>query len=303
MLDTLLEISRLDAGAWPVQPSSFPVAPLLARLAGEYGPQAGACGIELRHVACSAALHTDRAMLERILRNLISNAIRYTNAGRVLIGCRRHAGMLRIEVWDTGIGIPADQIGDIFQEFHQLGNNPRRDKGIGLGLAIVDRVARVLDLPLSVRSRLGRGSCFAVSVPLGELLTPAASAVPAMAGRRVVVIEPDKAALEPIAALLRGWGCAVIGVPDCHAALDLPGRPDLIIADHAAPACKVAPAAVRALQARFGPVPALILSNDRSAALKAQMRALGCEMLPKPAAPAKLRSMLNFLLQQQSMAL
>ena len=300
MLDTLLEISKLDAGAWPVQPSSFPIAPLLARMASEYGPQAAACGIELRHVACVAALHTDRAMLERILRNLISNAIRYTVTGRILIGCRRGAGMLRIEVWDTGIGIPAYQIGDIFQEFRQLGNNPRRDKGIGLGLAIVDRIARVLDLPLSVKSRLGFGSCFAVSVPLGEPLAPAVSALSGIAGRTIVVVEPDQAALGPITALLRSWGCVVMSATTCKAALDLSGRPDLIIADHAAPTCQVAPEAVRALQNRFGPVPALILSNDRSDSMKAQMRALGGEMLPKPAAPAKLRSMLSYLLRQQA---
>ena len=151
LLGALLDISRLDAGVWPVQPEVFPLAPLLARLAREYRPQAQALGLDLRVVPSTLVVHTDRRLLERVMRNLISNAIRYTGSGRILVGCRRRGGAASLEVADTGIGIPPAQLQAIFEEFRQLGNNPRRDdKGVGLGLAIVDRIVRLLGLAIAV---------------------------------------------------------------------------------------------------------------------------------------------------------
>ena len=141
---------------------------MLARLGGEYEAQAKAAGLRLIVVPTRAVVHTDRQLLERMLRNLISNAIRYTASGRVLIGCRHRRGHVSVQVWDTGIGIPEDKLGAIFGEFQQLGGAPRRNAaGLGLGLAIVERIARLLSLRIDVRSRLGRGSCFAVEVPCG----------------------------------------------------------------------------------------------------------------------------------------
>jgi len=310
LLDTLLDISKLDAGAWKTQPGSFPVAPLLARLADEYGPQAEACGIELRTVRSGAVVHTDRPLFERVLRNLISNAIRYTASGRVLVGCRRRAGAIRVEVWDTGIGIPEGELARLFEEFRQLGNNPRRgDKGVGLGLAIVDRIARLLDVRIEVRSRLGHGSCFAATVPLGTMLGPAAQEAwpePArqagLAGRLVAVVDNDEQVREAVTALLGTWGCHPVAAASTRALLAaLEGaatRPDLVVADYMLDGGHFGTETIAALRERYGNIPALIISSDKSAALKARALALGCAFLGKPASPAKLRSMLSYLLSR-----
>ncbi len=246
LLDALLDISKLDAGAWTTAPASFPVAPLLARLADEYGPQAEACGLAFRFVQSSAVVHTDRALLTRVLCNLVSNAIRYTETGRVLIGCRRHpGGGVSIEVWDTGIGIPEAKRARIFEEFHQLGPPPRRgEKGVGLGLAIVDRIARLLALEVTVRSRVGRGSCFAVRVPAGRrgAVGPAKEVIPApppggdLDGLCVACVENDVPTLQALEALLRSWGCRPVvaaGLDAGFSALAAAGcHPDLILADY-----------------------------------------------------------------------
>jgi len=163
LLDALLDVSRLEAGALQPRPRPVYVGDLLDRLAPEFAAAAREKGIELRVVASSAAIRSDPPLLDRILRNLVANAIRYTERGRVLIGCRRRADGVRIEVWDTGIGIPADKLEAIFEEFYQLGNPERdRTRGLGLGLAIVDRVAKLLGHAVEVRSQPGKGSMFAV---------------------------------------------------------------------------------------------------------------------------------------------
>lgn len=308
LIDTLLDISKLDAGAWKAEPANFPVGPLLARLADEYGPQAEACGLELRAVRCGAILHTDRPLFERLLRNLISNAIRYTEEGRILIGCRRRGGFLRVEVWDTGIGIPDDQLGRIFEEFGQLGNNPRReDKGVGLGLAIVDRIVRLLGLRLDVASRPGHGSCFGVTAGLAaapDPPRPAARAAPLMQGglegRTVALVESDPDAMAAIAALLAGWDCHAVTAPSTEALLaaldEGGGAPDLILADDRPGCVRRGGEAVAAVRARFGAVPGLVMSSDRSHASKARAAGSGCGFLAKPVNPARLRSMLTYLL-------
>ena len=311
LLSALLDISRLDAGAWPVNLAPVPVWPVLARLLEEYGPQAQAVGIDLRVVPCSAVLHTDRGLLERVLRNLISNAIRYTAAGRVLVGCRRRGTHVRVEVWDTGVGIPTDRRGRIFEEFHRLGNAPRNDgKGLGLGLAIVDRIARLLDLGLDVGSEIGRGSCFSVLVPRGEaggaMEEPAPvdlAPLDSLAGRRVLMIENDDSAVEGMRALLETWGCGLVAGASVAAALArlAPGAapPDVLIVDYHLDDGALGVDAVGELRAHFGAgLPAMVISSDRSAETRARLKAEGLPFLPKPTSPARLRAMMSYLLRQ-----
>jgi signal transduction histidine kinase/CheY-like chemotaxis protein len=312
LLSALLDISRLDARVWPVQCESFPLAPLLARLAREYGPQAQALGLAMRVVPSSLMVHTDRRLLERVMRNLISNAIRYTGSGRILVGCRRRGAAVSLEVADTGIGIPEEKRQTIFEEFRQLGNNPRRDdKGVGLGLAIVDRIVRLLDLSIAVDSRPGRGSRFAVRVPLGRAAAEGPQAPPAppllagsLSGRVVVVVvKTDETAQAALAPLLEGWGCTLAiaaSAAEAMQRLDALGRtPDLIVADYRLDGGSLGTAMIDMLHLRYGSeVPALVISSERSEALEAEIRALGHGFLGKPVAPAKLRAMLSYLLRE-----
>ena len=169
LFDSLLDISRLEASAITPVYSDFPVDDLLDRMIGEFVPQAQAKGLELRAVSCGAVIRSDPALLESVLRNLLSNAVRYTPSGRILLGCRRRGGKLWIAVWDTGVGIPEEQIETVFREFHRLPQNTEtREAGLGLGLAIVERLTRLLDHRIEVVSWPGTGSMFAVEVGLGE---------------------------------------------------------------------------------------------------------------------------------------
>lgn len=310
LLCALLDISKLDAGAWPVSLDDVALAPLLLRLGAEYGPQAQAVGLALRVVPCDAVVFTDRHLFERLLRNLISNAIRYTAAGRVLVGCRRRADHVRVEVWDTGVGIPESKRRLIFQEFQRLGNTPRKEsKGLGLGLTIVERIARLLDLRIGLDSRVGSGSCFSVSVPYGTTL-PAArppdapvEAVPAgnLAGRCIVVIENDTEVLEGMQALLGSWQCRLIGarsVSDVPAALASAGLvPDLLVVDYHLDDGANGVEAIATLRAQFGErLPALVISSDHTAELRSQLKASGHAFLAKPIGPARLRAMMSYLL-------
>ena len=311
LLSALLDISRLDAGVWPVQPESFPLAPLLARLAREYRPQAEALGLAMRVVPSSLVVHTDRRLLERVMRNLISNAIRYTGTGRILVGCRRDGAAVRLVVADTGIGIAEEKRQTIFEEFRQLGNNPRRDdKGVGLGLAIVERIVRLLGLGITVDSWPGRGSCFAVRVPLGVAGAAGPEPPPAppllagsLDGLVVAVVENDAAVQAAMATLLQGWGCSVVtaaGAAEAMARLAALGRPpSLIVADYHLDGGSLGMAAIDMLHQCYGSdVPALVISGNRSEALEAEVRALGHGFLRKPVAPAKLRAMLSYLLRE-----
>lgn len=162
MLNALLEVSRLEAGLFTVKRESCDLDGLLEQLAADYAPLAAARGLELRRVPCRVRVDSDPFLLERLLRPLLANALQYTDRGRLLVGCRRSKGLVRIEVWDTGIGIAADQLGLVFQPFQR----GARHKGLGLGLAIVDSLSRLLDHPVTARSKVGRGSVFGVGVPL-----------------------------------------------------------------------------------------------------------------------------------------
>jgi signal transduction histidine kinase len=311
LLSALLDISRLDAGVWPVRQEPFPLAPLLGRLAREYRPQAEALGLAMRVVPSSLVVHTDRRLLERVMRNLISNAIRYTDQGHILLGCRRQGGAAILEVADTGIGIPDEKRALIFEEFRQLGNNPRRnDRGVGLGLAIVDRIVRLLGLSIAVRSRPGHGSRFTVQVPLGVEgsagTEPPQAAPPlagSLAGRVVVVVENDEAVQAAMEALLQGWGCTLASASCASgvmARLDALGRvPDLILADYHLDGDTSGTAAIDMLHQRYGKdIPALVISSNHSETLHGDVTRLGHGFLAKPVAPAKLRALLSYLLNE-----
>ena len=307
LLNALLDISRLDAGAWPVNLTDVEIGPMLARLADEYRPQAQAAGLDFRVVRSHARVRTDRHLFERVLRNLISNAIRYTAEGRVLIGCRSRGDRVLVQVWDSGIGIPEQMRDEIFREFQRLGNAPRRDgKGLGLGLAIVDRISRLLDLDVKVTSAIRRGSCFSIGTARStqavslETRASAAPPLPSLSGKCVVVIDNDQAAVDAAHAVLDGWGCRFVGATSSGDALEQLAvtrlKPDLIIADYHLDNDRRGTEAIEMLRARYGrDLPGVVVSGDRSADLKNSLKTAGFAFLAKPASPARLRAMMSYL--------
>jgi signal transduction histidine kinase len=311
MLESLLDMSRLDAGSWRTDPEIFAVEPLLERLIAEFQPEAVKAGLRLRHVPCRAAVHSDRRLLERIIRNLIGNALRYTMQGGILVGARHRNGALRIDVIDTGIGIARDQWQIIFQEFHQLAVPTRQHgKGLGLGLAIVERAARLIGAQVDVFSEPGRGSRFSITVPrIDSNELPAPDAAPtttdgaALVRRTVLLVEDDGAVRAGMSRLLRSWQCDVLEADGTEAALARiahHGRPpDVIIADFQLHGTDCGTTTVRAVRARAArDVPALIVSGDQSPGLRAAARETGAMFLVKPVPPSKLRATLNYLLSK-----
>jgi len=309
LFNALLDISRLDAGALTAEIAEFPVAQLLARIESTFSGAAREKGLSLRVVSSSLWVRSDFILLERILLNLVSNAVRYTRRGRILVGCRRRRGGLRIDVCDTGPGIPQDQRENIFGEFYRLGQ-PGRDHhgGLGLGLAIVERLCRLLGHRIELTSSLGRGSRFAVVVP--GVTTPArvarppapTPAVPDVSrGKLIVVIDDDPLALNGMGGLLRSWGCRVLAVESGQAALDDldEAPPDLIISDYHLPGGKTGIEASERLRAAFhSQIPAFLISGDIDPERLREARASGYHLEHKPVDPMMLRAMLNQLLKK-----
>jgi len=306
LLGTLVDISRLDAGVLEPDIAPFPVARLLDVLAEEFRRMAGARGLELRYVASEAVVASDLALLARVVRNFLTNAIRYTEQGRILLGCRRCPGGLEILVADTGPGIPEAQREAIFQEFQRLGERrDAEDRGLGLGLAIVDRIAGILDHPLRLASVPGRGSLFAVRVPAGRL--PAASPsspAPAwegdvLAGMRVWVVDDDPGICEGMAALLAGWGCGV-RTATCLAALeaDLDAHEPaeaaevLLVDYHLGEGGPDGLAVAARLRERRPGLAVVVITANHDAAIKSLTRQLGYGCLLKPVKPLRLRMQL-----------
>lgn len=242
LFDGLLDISRLDAGVVRAREEVIALADLFERLSFEFATIAQRKGLRLRVMKTSVCVRSDPTLLARILRNLVANAVRYTDRGRVTVGCRRRGERVSIEVWDTGPGIPAEKCAEIFQEFTQLGN-PERDrrKGLGLGLAIVERLAKLLGHSVLLRSRVGKGSVFAVSVARGHMeaiLEPARRITGHfdLRGRLVLLVQGKPVVQEELTQLLRSWSCEVVAagsLPQMMGMLeDLPRAPDLIISEH-----------------------------------------------------------------------
>jgi signal transduction histidine kinase/CheY-like chemotaxis protein len=303
----LLDISRLDAGAVPVRPSVFPIRPLLHRILADHAMEASAKGIALRLYGDNAHVGTDPVLLERILRNLVANAVRYTDDGRVVVGCRRRGATLRIEVWDSGRGIPADEQALVFEEFRQ-GHAPsgERGPGLGLGLAIVRRLSDLLGLTLALRSSPGRGSCFSVAVPIAA--APADAVLPddglAPACGLIVVIDDNDGIRAAMGALLRRWGHTACVGDSGEAALAALGRaPDLIICDYHLASGRNGIATIAMLCACFGQaVPAMLITGDSDASLAEAAQAAGLLLLHKPVPNGRLRAAVGRLLAQSAPA-
>ncbi len=305
LFNALLDVSRLDAGSLSPDLKAFPIADLLARIGRTFAQTAHDKGLSLRMVPTPAWVRSDAILLERILLNLVSNAVRYTSKGGVLIGCRRRGDRLRIEVWDTGPGIPDNQQQYIFDEFYQI-PDPDRDRrgGLGLGLAIVDRFRRLLDHPIAMKSRIGKGSCFSIEVPLcaaqpavtEPASRPEIAAHPPQSGL-VLVIDDDPMVLGAMGGLLASWGYGVIarGSHDDAVAglLADARRPDLIIADFHLSGGKTGIETIEHVRAAFGAeIPAFLVSGDTSPERLQQSRASGYMLLHKPVSPMMLRSLL-----------
>lgn len=302
LLRALLDISRLDAGGYKPIPTRFPIGDLLEELATEFRPLAHARGLRLLcRTTCDCMVLCDRVLLRQVLQNFLSNAVRYTARGGVLLGCRWRRDGVRVEVWDTGPGIPADKLGVIFREFQRLaptGGEP----GAGLGLAIAERAAALIEGRLDVRSRLGKGSAFAVTVaraggacetsPAAEATAPALN--PSPAGLKVLCVDNDPAILAGLSAMLTGWGVSAETAPGYAEALSLMrGAPfDAALIDYQLDGPETGIDVLAALRKRSPNAEAALVTADPSPEVAARAAALGARVLPKPLDPAVLRAAL-----------
>src|SRR4051794_3165572 len=313
ILGALLDISRLDAGAMTTSITSFKMADLMRSLEIEFAPIARAKGLELTFVPCSLPVESDRALLRRLLQNFISNAIKYTPRGRVLVGCRRRGQSLQIGVYDTGVGIPVQKRGEIFKEFHRLEQGARIARGLGLGLSIVERLARVLNHSIALDANASGGSVFSVTVPIAKAINYTAAVTSAtplsrtpMSGALIVCIENDAAILDGMKTLLTAWDAEVIAVADpdaAIAAIEASGSSvtGLLVDYHLDRGNGVA--AIREIRRRFGEnIPAILITADRSPNVRAAAREEKIAVLNKPVKPASLRALLGQWRAQQLVA-
>lgn len=305
ILSALLDISRLDAGAMKAETAPFRIDDILQALALEFGPAARKKGLKFTVLPCGLTLNSDRKLLRRVLQNFVSNAIKYTREGRVLMGCRRQGGVLRIEVYDTGPGIPESKLEIIFQEFQRLQTDGDGTSGLGLGLSIVERMAKVLETPVHVRSTPGKGSVFAVDVPVAVegLRVPVLAKQrkvqpPALAAAvRVLVIDNEQPILEGMELLLSGWGNIVHTATGLEEALEqlaaAEGKIDMILADYHLNN-EDGISVIRALRTRARrPIPAVLITADRTPAVADLAVAHDVHMLRKPVKPAALRAAMS----------
>jgi signal transduction histidine kinase/ActR/RegA family two-component response regulator len=310
MLDMLLDFSRFESGI-SAQKRIFPLQDLFNHLESEIAGSAEAKDLVYRTRETTALIHSDPVLLHSILRNLLSNAVRYTQAGGILIGARRRDGELVIEVWDTGMGIAADQHETIFEEFRQIDDAdamPRQ--GLGLGLAIVRRLATVIGARISLQSRIGKGSTFRLTLPLADTvaLPPSLKAhaegavpspcVPHRGGARILVVDDEPTIREGMATLLRHWGhdCRATGSGTEAMAMIAQQRPDLVICDlHLADGERGGDILAR-IHRTHGPIPAIILTGQIEQQDAAALMAQGIDVLGKPVAEAHLRARLDQLL-------
>jgi len=307
IFSALLDISRLDTGAMRPELADFGIDELLHRLEVEFAPLAREKGLELIVMPCSLNVRSDRRLLRRLLQNFISNAIKYTPAGRVLVGCRREHERLRIDVYDTGIGIPPAKHRAVFKEFHRLDQGARVARGVGLGLSIVQRIARVLDCEVTLKSNPDQGSRFSVAVQraaaIGSAVPPAAALrlePGRLDGMVVLCIDNERAILDGMETLLSGWGCRVLKGADLDEAMAAIAasrlEPDGLVVDYHLDGGNGI-AAIRELRRHLSradgrDIPAIVITADRSAHVRDEARAEGAHVLNKPVKPASLRALM-----------
>lgn len=312
MLNTLLDINQIEAGAVNIDVIAFPLNDLLDRLNAEFGYHAQAKGLVLRTVPCAALVQSDPRLLEQMLRNLLSNALKYTPRGRILLGCRRRGDKIVVEVWDTGIGIPDFELQAIFGEYHQLNNDAReRSGGLGLGLSIVQRLADLLGHRVEVRSQLGKGSAFGVELPLAtsradtpptERPAPSHDAAPGRIGD-ILVIEDDPEVRDLLEQLLSSEGhhvsTAIDGVDALSRAAGGALRPDVVLADYNLPrGLDGLQTALKLRDLLHRPVPVVILTGDISTEALRRITGYDCLRFNKPINATALVEVIQALLPE-----
>lgn len=305
LFDSLLDISQLDAGVVHPTPRSFALQPVLARICREQEAERGSRPVALRLVSTSAVVFADPVLLERMIRNLISNAVRHTERGRIVVGCRR-GSKVSIEVHDTGPGIPAAQQAKVFEEYVQLANPERdRGKGLGLGLAITRRLSVLLECPVTLQSEPGRGTVFRILAPLAETdPVPEAADAPLPHQGLILVVDDDVAIQQGASALLKGWGFDVVTAgsgAELFARVDALRQPDLLICDWRLGAPQSAPEVIAGVRAMFGDdVPALLITGETAPSRLRDAHRTGLVLLHKPVSPGKLRAAIGNLARQPS---
>jgi len=306
LIRELLDIAKIDAGAVTPDVDNFPISVILDSLATDYCALAEEEGLHFVKKNCNVIVQSDPALLRRILQNFLANALRYTRSGRVLLGCRRESNFLRIEIWDTGPGIPEQFIGEIFTEFKRL-DTSKRDGGLGLGLATVQRLCQLMGHPLEVKSQLGKGSVFSVTVPMGVAPNKAVTTGAGLrkgglsknliAGLKVLCIDNDRAILTGMEAVIGRWGCEVIccrSEAEVQVAVDSGGTPDVILVDYHLDDGLTGIALSRDLLARWQvTLPCIVISADRSEEVKAEAHGHGFMFIQKPLKAAALRAGLD----------
>src|SRR5262245_30166540 len=306
LFDNLLDISKLDAGQVEVKREVVAADTVFDRLRGTFSGPAQDKGLRMTVRRSELTLATDATLLFRVLSNLVSNSLRYTESGGILVACRRRGNVAKVEVWDTGIGIPPDQHERIFEEFYQL-NNPSRDRsrGLGLGLATVRRIVQLLGHPLWLRSTVGKGSRFTIEVPVADptrvqsIAATVEQKVPNLiGGKLIVVIDDEESVRLGMQSLLESWGCKCVAAADSTEALtSLNGNgraPDFIIADLRLRGENTGIDAIRELRAELGnTIPAVLISGDTATEQLRKVSAAGLTMMHKPLKAVRLRALLN----------
>jgi two-component system, sensor histidine kinase len=305
LLDSLLDVSKLDAGMVTPEITEFPISAVLDEIATSYAPIASAKGLDWRIEPCADRVRSDWTLLGRMLRNLVENAVRYTASGHIRLAGHRVGDRVSIEVEDTGIGIPPDHLDRIFEEFHQVGN-PARDRaqGLGLGLAIVRRIADLLDHRITVRSRPGEGATFSIELPLGTEEPPRPPDRKDThldqngRGRLAVVVDDDAMVLDSLEAILIEWGYETLTATDAEEAVSKTReggrRPDIVLADYRLREGRTGVEAIHAVRALFDQhVPGLILTGETDLEFQRMVAAHGLGIAHKPVTPSQLGRMLD----------
>ena len=319
LFSELLDITRIDSGGVEVHPQPFPMSDLYRKLRLHFEPAAFEKGLSLRFRGAQHVALADPLLVERIARNLVSNAIRYTSDGSVLVSCRRRGDRLTLQVWDTGPGIAVGEQSRVFEEFYQVPSaartEPHQRKGLGLGLAIVKRLAELMVAPVSLRSETGRGTVFSIELPVGRR-APQAPVLPSskgalgltLEGRQIVIVEDERAVLAGLEALLKGWGATIVAfdsVASCtawvRAAEAATAAPDLLIVDYRLENGLTGLDALAVLRERFGlQTPAIVITGSTMSAHEVEAQQKNFHLLIKPVVPNKLRAMIAFKLGVKS---